>query len=268
MQRPGRQTTAACREDMKRALIIRHSAHEALAENFTGTLTELGFDLEPLNLFESAPCYDSFSPPDLEEVGVILILGGSISANDSYPMLTAERTYLRSALEAGKPVFGVCLGAQMMSVALGGSVEPTGGYQFGLRKLYVTAEGHADPVFSKITVPLVPTLHGECFSVPGGAVKLAEGYMLRRDGRFRKIDMAFRYGMSYGFQFEPQLTLDELQLWNQEMAGDYKLMGNRFDPAEEAARNLREFSKYAPVYAAQMREMLLAFLSNAGLAAG
>ena len=141
---------------MKRALIIRHSTHETLATNFTRTLEELEFQLELLNLFESAPLYDRFSPPGLSETNLILVLGGSISANDPYPALAAEKSYLKDALEGGTPVFGVCLGAQMMSVALGGSVEPTGGYQCGLRKLYVTAEGHADPVFSKLTVPLVP----------------------------------------------------------------------------------------------------------------
>ena len=78
--------------------------------------------------------------------------------------------------------------------------------------------------------------------------------------------MAFRHGDSYGFQFEPQLTLEELEAWNRELADDYRLMGDRFDPAEEAARNLREFAGYAPHYEAQMREMLGAFLHNAGLA--
>ena len=57
--------------------------------------------------------------------------------------------------------------------------------------------------------------------------------------------MAFRYGLSYGFQFEPQLTLDEFRIWNRELFGDYSLMGERFDPEQEAARNLREFAAFA-----------------------
>ena len=166
----------------------------------------------------------------------------------------------------GVPVLGVCLGAQIMSTALGGDVGPTGGHQFGLRKISITAEGSTDPVFNKIQVPLVPTLHGDCFTVPQGATKLAEGHILRRDGTYRRINMAFRYGKSYGFQFEPQLTLDELTVWNQVFREDYKLMGDRFDPAEESARNLREFAQFAPCHETQMGEMLRAFLSNAGLA--
>ena len=250
---------------MKRALIIRHSAAESLAENYTAALEEQGFRLEPLNLFESAPLYDRFSAPDLRDVEMILALGGPLSANDGYAALRLERAYLGEALAQGKPIFGVCLGAQLMALELGAKVEPTGGYQFGLRKIFVTPEGSVDPVFSKLAIPLVPTLHGECFSHPPEATRLAEGFFLRRDGGYRRINMAFRYANSYGFQFEPQLTLDELKLWNRQMAGDYELMGSAFDPAEEAARNLREFATFAPYHEAQMRELLLAFLRNAEL---
>ena len=251
---------------MKQALIIRHHESETLADNFTSILQKRGFSLTALDVFESAPLYDRFSPPTLAEVELVMAFGGPMSVNDEFRAFNDERAYLRDAMLGGKPVFGVCLGAQMMSTALGGVVEPTGGYQFGLRKIHLTAEGSADPVFGKITAPLVPTLHGECFTVPNGAVKLAEGDILCRDGTFRRIDMAFRYGNSYAFQFEPQLTLQELRVWNEVFAEDYKLMGERFDPREESARNLREFARFAPHHEAQMGALLTAFLENASLA--
>ena len=53
---------------MKRALIIRHAAPETLAANFSGVLEQHGFCLEPLNVFESAPAFDRFAPPPLEQV--------------------------------------------------------------------------------------------------------------------------------------------------------------------------------------------------------
>ena len=251
---------------MKRALIVRHAAPETLTDNFRSTLEAQQFQLDRLDVFETAPKYDMFIPPELSEISLILILGGPMSVNDELPALHQERAYLKEAMTAGIPVFGICLGAQLMSTALGGVVEPTGGYQFGLRSIMFTAEGSADPEFSKITVPLVPTLHGECFSIPPGAVKLAEGFMLRRDGKYRRINTAFRYNNSYAFQFEPQLTLDELKVWNRELGGDYQLMGSQFDPHEEAARNLREFAEFDHLHQQQMRDMLLAFLGNAGLA--
>lgn len=251
---------------MKRALIIRHAAPETLASNFHSILVQQGFQLEPLNVFETAPTYSQFSSPGLGEISFILVLGGPFSANDDLPALKEEQAYLKEAMVQGKPVFGICLGAQLMATALGGRVEPSGGYQFGLRKISVTASGDADPVFSQIAVPLVPTLHGDCFTIPHGATKLAEAFMLCRDGSYQRINMAFRHGKSYAFQFEPQLTLEELRVWDQDLKDDYKLMGDHFDSSEEAARNLAEFARFAPTHEKQMRELLIAFLRNAGLA--
>ena len=250
----------------KLALIIRHAAPETLARNYTSVLNERGFELHALNIFESAPAFDKFDAPPIEDIDLIIAVGGPQSANDSYPALHAERQFLGQAMASGKLVFGVCLGAQIMARALGGEVGPTGGYEFGLRKIWVTGEGSRDPVFSKFRVPLVPTLHGEHFTVPLGATELAYGYMLCKDGTFKRQSMAFRHGNSYAFQFEPQLTLDELKVWNRDLAADYKLMGPPFDPATEADTHLREFTAYSPIYEAQSREMLVAFIENAGLA--
>ncbi|MCY4415248.1 MAG: type 1 glutamine amidotransferase [Chloroflexi bacterium] len=255
----------------KQAVIIHHIAVETLGGNFSRTLHDAGFSLTTIPLCDGAPDFPSFDAPDLSEVDLIVALGGPMSANDNYPALIQEMAYLRSAAtgDVGNapptPVMGICLGAQLLSRALGGAVAPTGGYQFGLRKIDITADGAADPVFGEIKIPLVPTLHGEQFTVPPGASKLAEATMLRRDGGYVRFPMAFRFGLSYGFQFEPQLTLDELRIWNRELAGDYALMGDRFDPAEEAARNLREFESFAPHHEAQMGKLLTALLSQAGL---
>ena len=250
---------------MQNALIIRHAAPETLGSNFTSILEQDGFQLESLDLFDLAPAYGPFPQPDLGRTDLIVALGGPLSANDDLPALKQERDLFVKARRNGIPILAVCLGAQLLCRALGGQVQPTGGYQFGLRKISVTKAGDADPVFGKIRVPLVPTLHGECFSIPEGASPLAEGYILLRDGAYLKINMAFRAGNCYAFQFEPQLTYDELVVWNRELRDDYLLMGDGFDPAEEAARNLREFAKFAPIHEAQMGDLLRAFLLKAGL---
>lgn len=241
---------------MKTAVVIQHHRYETLGANFGSILGELGYEAVTVPVFEGEPDFTEFDAPDLGGVDLIIVLGGPMSANDGYPALQREMEFLRTAADAGKPVLGICLGAQLLSRTLGGVVEPTGGYQFGLRKLWVSEEGHADPAFSRISIPLVPTLHGECFSIPPEATKLAEGFMLRRDGKYRRINMAFRYRNAYGVQFEPQLTLEELRVWNRELAGDYELMGPEFDPEVEAQRNLREFAGFAPAHEEQMGSFL------------
>ena len=244
---------------MGTSIIIQHHPSETLGSNFIPILSEYSGEVQTVPAYEWLP-RGEFRAPELNEVDAIVSLGGPASANDPYPALEQEMSYLRRAAEAGIPVLAVCLGAQLLARALGGSVAPTGGYQFGLRKLWVSPEGHSDPAFGKIGTPLVPTLHGESFTIPSGAVKLAEGFVMRRDGRYVRVNMAFRFNNAYGVQFEPQLTFDELKKWNRVFASDYSLMGPEFDPAEEARRNESEFERFAPVHEAQMsaffRELL------------
>ena len=247
-----------------RAIVIQHHRYETLGANFTSLLSGAGYDVWTVPVYADAPDFQSFDAPAPGAADLVVSLGGPMSANDGFAALEREMVYLRQVAERGNGVLGVCLGAQLLARALGGEVEPTGGYQFGLRKIWVSEQGHHDPAFSRITTPLVPTLHGECFSTPPGAARLAEGFMLRRDGRYRRFDMAFRYRNAYGLQFEPQLTLDELLVWNRKLASDYHLMGGGFDPMEEAARNVREFERFYPIHRTQMSGFLLEFLAMCG----
>ena len=245
---------------MRTSVVVQHHPSETLGSNFRAILSERGADIVTIPAYEWLPESGEFQAPDLDGVDSIVTLGGPMSANDPSPALDGEMSYLRLAAEAAIPILAVCLGAQLLARALGGAVAPTGGYQFGLRKLWVSPEGHSDPAFGKIHTPLAPTLHGESFTIPTGAVRLAEGFVMRRDGRYVRINMAFRYNNAYGVQFEPQLTLDELKVWNRVFASDYRLMGPEFDPLEEMQRNEREFERFAPVHESQMaaffRELL------------
>ncbi|MFD7000342.1 gamma-glutamyl-gamma-aminobutyrate hydrolase family protein [Streptomyces mirabilis] len=48
----------------------------------------------------------------------------SAYSDDGFPTRTAELGLLRAALDAQVPVLGVCLGAQLLAVAAGGSARP------------------------------------------------------------------------------------------------------------------------------------------------
>ena len=133
----------------KRAVIIQHHPVETLGANFTAILRDGGFEIATVPVYEGAPDFADFDAPDVSDVDLVVALGGPMSANDNYSALIQEMAYLRAAAtgDVGNreptPVVGICLGAQLLSRALGGAVAPTGGYQFGLRK--ITLPRAADP---------------------------------------------------------------------------------------------------------------------------
>jgi len=87
----------------------------------------------PLDLFESwldgvavdviRPYAGAAVPPSADD-GVI-VLGGHMSAydDDLAPWLPAVRDLLATSVADGVPTLGICLGAQLLAVACGGTVE-------------------------------------------------------------------------------------------------------------------------------------------------
>lgn len=86
--------------------------------------------------------------PALDEIAGLFVMGGPMGVRDTsqYPFLAAEQQLLRSVVDEGRPVLGICLGAQLLAAALGarvyqGDVPEIGGGEIGL-----TDEGVKDPV--------------------------------------------------------------------------------------------------------------------------
>ncbi|MGO7983677.1 gamma-glutamyl-gamma-aminobutyrate hydrolase family protein, partial [Rhizobium johnstonii] len=57
---------------------------------------------------------------DASEADLLVVLGGEEGAyqGDTYPYIAAEIALLRERIAAEAPVFGVCLGAQLLAAAL------------------------------------------------------------------------------------------------------------------------------------------------------
>jgi GMP synthase-like glutamine amidotransferase len=103
-------------------------------------------------------------------------MGGPMSVNDeqTYPWLQAEKKFIAEAIDNGKIVFGVCLGAQLIASSLGAKVFPNRNREIGWFPV--------ERVASKENVDLKNILpdrmevfhwHGETFDLPAHAVHLA-----------------------------------------------------------------------------------------------
>ena len=97
--------------------------------------------------------------PSLREISGIVSLGGRQSATDpdGDPFIADEVALMRDALRHDVPVLGMCLGAQLLAVAAGGTVVKAGRMYTGWPDLVVSPDAADDPVFGGLP-PRLPVL--------------------------------------------------------------------------------------------------------------
>lgn len=150
-------------------------------------------------------------PPDWRGFDAILAMGGPMSVNDddTLPWLSAEKRWVREAVLAGKPYWGVCLGVQLLAASLGARVYAGAKPEVGIMPVYLTTSALDDAVFSGLPRELLTfQWHGETFDLPEGAVLLATspGYP----------NQAFRWkNKAYGVQFHLEISPDLVKQWCQ-----------------------------------------------------
>lgn len=112
--------------------------------------------------------------PQLNEIDLLIIMGGPMSVNDEagYPWLVEEKAFIRSVIDAGIPVLGICLGAQLIADAMGGRVYANSQQEIGWYPVRALERERAD-VFALPDTTTVLHWHGETFELPAGAVRLA-----------------------------------------------------------------------------------------------
>jgi GMP synthase-like glutamine amidotransferase len=143
--------------------------------------------------------------PALEEVDGIVALGGEQTAVD--PALATQAALLRGATERGVPVLGVCLGAQLLAHALGGTVRRLERRHLDWLELRPLPAAAGDPVLGALP-PGAAGIHWneDGFALPEGAVELLRSPAGSGEG--------FRVGeRSWGVQFHPELDDEALDAW-------------------------------------------------------
>lgn len=188
---------------MTRALVLTHSETDGRDE-LADWLTEAGLELDVLRL------HDGDTVPDSRgDAGALVVMGGPQAAyDDSVPWHAAELALIRGAVEAGAPVLGVCLGAQLLARATGGRVAPAERAEAGAALVARRDAAAADPVFRGVPfTPDVVQYHGdEVTELPPGAVLLAAG-------RSTEVQ-AFRVGRrAYGLQFHIEAGVETVARW-------------------------------------------------------
>ena len=142
------------------------------------------------------------SRPTLDGYEALIILGGPMNSDqiDSYPNLISEVEIIREAVGRDMSVLGICLGAQLLARALGGTVSRNAVREIGWYDVEMTEAGLNDPVLSTFApTQEVFQWHEDGITLPPDADLLA--------GSPASSVQAFRYGEhAYGFQFHLEVN--------------------------------------------------------------
>lgn len=164
--------------------------------------------------WRAATVLDDASPelPDVRSLAGLVVMGGGMGALDDalHPGLAAERRLLAAATEAGVPVLGICLGMQLLAVALGGDLHSNAGREVGFGPVALTGAGIRDPYLYPLSVDATPDppvvhWHSDAVDAPPGAIVLASSDVTPVQ--------AFRAGSAVGLQFHLELDHAMLRTW-------------------------------------------------------
>jgi GMP synthase-like glutamine amidotransferase len=110
------------------------------------------------------------------ELDLLVVMGGPMNVYESekYPWLEAERTFIARAIDSGRAVLGICLGAQLIADILGGPVAKGAHREIGWYPVELTDAGRALPVFADFPDKFTALhWHGDTFAIPPGATHVA-----------------------------------------------------------------------------------------------
>lgn len=136
-------------------------------------------------------------PPATDRFDWLVIMGGpmGIHSHETHPWLVEEKACIRKAIDTGKTVIGVCLGAQLIADTLGAPVYAGEHKEIGWFPIRRDPDG-PEWFPEKITVF---HWHGDTFDVPKDAIRLASSDAFENQG--------FIYGdRVVGLQFHMEST--------------------------------------------------------------
>ncbi|HJV85347.1 MAG TPA: glutamine amidotransferase [Noviherbaspirillum sp.] len=182
-------------------LAIRHVAFEDLG-TFGPVLQETGFTIG-----YAQAGVDRLSPGEWDAADLVVVLGGPIGVNDQalYPFLAEEIALINARLAQGKPLLGICLGAQMIAAALGARVYPGRAKEIGWGDVVLTEAGHISALSVLEGAPVLHW-HGDTFDLPQGATLLASTSVAPHQ--------AFSLGKNVlALQFHPEADAARMDEW-------------------------------------------------------
>lgn len=170
---------------------------------FEQLVEERGHRLEQVSIAHDASMLDH-----PERYDAVMVFGGAMHPDQDaeHPWLVDELAFIRETMAREVPLFGVCLGGQLIARAAGAHVGPAATAEVGWRTVAVNEHGLRDPVLGALPERVDAfQWHYYGFALPDGGVLLADNDAARQGYRLGE--------RTWGVQFHPEVTRHMLDHW-------------------------------------------------------
>jgi GMP synthase (glutamine-hydrolysing) len=178
-------------------------------------------------------------PANPADYGAIMSFGGGMNPDqiEAHPWLSEEKRLLARCVSQEVPLLGVCLGAELLADATGGSARRARSPEIGWYPVRRSAQAGGDPLLG----PLPPRFealewHSYAAELPPGGVELA---------RSETCLQAFRVGRwAWGVQFHAEVTLQSFEAWLDRYAEDPDAEEVGIDPGRLGDQTRRAMAQW------------------------
>lgn len=169
----------------------------------------------------------------------------NVHEDEEHPWLESEKQFIEDCIAAGKTIVGVCLGAQLLATALGGSVTENPRKEIGWFPVDLTPPGRKNPLFGRLPQQFMAFhWHGDRFMVPPGSIHVARSGACEQQG--------FVYGdRIVGLQFHLESTEESIASLIQHCRYEITCAPSIQDPP-----TIEEYAVYLPETHALMDTLL------------
>lgn len=186
-------------------------------------LKKRGHNIHIVKLYAGDPI------PHEDGIDFAIMMGGPMSVLDeaNYPFFVREKELCRDMVQLGKPLLGICLGAQMIASAFRAAIIKAPEKEVGWYPIQWQdcCKGHS------LELGTFNALHwhGEMFKIPKEATKLASSEGCE--------NQAFRLGSAIALQFHLEATPESVESMLKNCADDFAKPG-KFVQNEKDIRDL------------------------------
>lgn len=171
-------------------------------------------------------------PESIVHASALVFMGGNMSVNDPLPWIDQELALIRQAAAVNMPVLGHCLGSQLISKALGGSITANPVKEIG----WLDVEQMDNAVARTWCEGLPKRLlmfhwHGETFTLPDGATHILKSQHC--------ANQAFVINNMLGLQCHVEMTANMVVEWARESPHELANPSHTVQNAEQMTKQLQ-----------------------------